>query len=70
LIRSTCTAESAPEFVLLEAPFAGLFGVLLADEVLGWAGWVGCGVMLAGIVLAEPAAAATLRRLVPRTRAA
>jgi drug/metabolite transporter (DMT)-like permease len=49
----------------LEAPFAALFGVLLLSEHLGWAGWTGCAVMLAGIVLAEPAAAATLRRLVP-----
>ena len=39
-------------------------GTLLSER-LGWAGWTGCVVMLAGIVLAEPAAAATLRRLVP-----
>ena len=36
----------------------------LAGDRLGWVGWTGCAVMLAGIVLAEPAAAATLRRLV------
>ena len=47
----------------LEAPFAALAGVLLADEVLGWAGWIGCGVMMAAILVAEPAASATLRRL-------
>jgi drug/metabolite transporter (DMT)-like permease len=51
----------------LEAPFAALFGVLLADEVLGWVGVLGCLVMLAGIVLAEPAASNALRRLVGRT---
>jgi len=42
-----------------------LFGVLLLSESLGWAGWAGCAVMLAGILLAEPAAAGVLRRLVP-----
>ena len=44
---------------------AALFGVLLLSERLGWAGWLGCAVMLTGIVLAEPAAASVLRRLVP-----
>jgi drug/metabolite transporter (DMT)-like permease len=42
-----------------------LFGVVLLSESLGWAGWAGCAVMLTGIVLAEPAAASALRRLVP-----
>jgi drug/metabolite transporter (DMT)-like permease len=69
-VQARTTAARAALVFTLEAPFAALFGVLLADEVLGWAGWLGCGVMLAGIILAEPAAAATLRRLVPRTRAA
>jgi drug/metabolite transporter (DMT)-like permease len=50
----------------LEAPFAALAGVLLAEEVLGWAGWVGCVVMMGGILVAEPAAAAALRRLARR----
>ena len=50
----------------LEAPFAALFGVVLLSERLGWIGWTGCGVMLAGIVIAEPAAASTLRRFVGR----
>jgi drug/metabolite transporter (DMT)-like permease len=48
----------------LETVFAGLFGYLLADDRLGWLGWGGCAVILAGIVVAEPSAAATLRRLV------
>jgi drug/metabolite transporter (DMT)-like permease len=52
----------------LEAPFAAVFGVLIAGEVLGWTGWLGCAVMMTGIVLAEPAAAEALRRLVPRAR--
>jgi drug/metabolite transporter (DMT)-like permease len=54
----------------LEAPFAALAGVLLAEEVLGWAGWVGCAVMMAGIVVAEPVASATLRRLARRAEPA
>jgi drug/metabolite transporter (DMT)-like permease len=48
----------------LETVFAGLFGYLLADDRLGWLGWGGCAVILAGIVVAEPGAASTLRRLV------
>ncbi len=63
-VQARTTAARAALVFTLEAPFAALFGVLLADEVLGWAGWLGCAVMLAGIVLAEPAAASSLRRLV------
>ena len=63
------TAARAALVFTLEAPFAALFGVLLADEVLGWAGWLGCGVMMAGILIAEPAAAATLRRFSRRRTA-
>ena len=50
----------------LEAVWAGFFGFLLAGDRLGLAGWTGCALILAGIVLAEPAAADTLRRLVGR----
>ena len=64
-VQSRTTAARAALVFTLEAPFAALFGVLLLSERLGWAGWSGCAVMLIGIVLAEPAAAATLRRLVP-----
>jgi drug/metabolite transporter (DMT)-like permease len=67
-VQARTTAARAALVFTLEAPFAALFGVLLADEVLGWMGWLGCGVMLAGIVLAEPAAADVLRRLVGRSR--
>jgi drug/metabolite transporter (DMT)-like permease len=62
-VQARTTAARAALVFTLEAPFAAFFGVLLADEVLGWAGWVGCGVMMAGILVAEPAAAATLRRI-------
>ena len=62
-VQARTTAARAALVFTLEAPFAAFFGVLLADEVLGWAGWLGCGVMMAGILVAEPAAAATLRRI-------
>ena len=64
-VQSRTTAARAALVFTLEAPFAALFGVLLLSERLGWVGWTGCAVMLAGILLAEPAAAAVLRRLVP-----
>jgi drug/metabolite transporter (DMT)-like permease len=49
----------------LETVFAGLFGYWLSGDRLGLLGWGGCAAILAGIVLAEPAAAKALRRLVP-----
>ena len=45
----------------LETVFAGLFGYVLKDDRLGWLGWGGCALILAAIVLAEPAAADLLR---------
>jgi drug/metabolite transporter (DMT)-like permease len=65
-VQARTTAARAALVFTLEAPFAALFGALLAGERLGWMGWTGCAVMLAGILLAEPAAAATLRRLARR----
>jgi len=65
-VQARTTAARAALVFTLEAPFAALFGVLLLGEHLGWIGWAGCAVMLAGILLAEPAAAATLRRLAGR----
>jgi len=64
-VQARTTAARAAVVFTLEAPFAALAGVLLADEVLGWPGWLGCAVMMAGILLAEPAAAAALRRFLP-----
>ncbi len=64
-VQGRTTAARAALLFTLEAPFAALFGVLLADEVLGWPGWLGCAVTMAGILLAEPAAAAALRRFLP-----
>ncbi|MEP6909697.1 MAG: DMT family transporter [Actinomycetota bacterium] len=45
----------------LEPVFAGVAGYLLAGDRLGAVGWAGCAVILAGIVVSEPSAAATLR---------
>lgn len=64
-VQSRTTAARAALVFTLEAPFAAFFGVLLLSERLGWVGWAGCAVMLAGIVIAEPAAVSALRRLVP-----
>jgi drug/metabolite transporter (DMT)-like permease len=58
---------SAPRIALifsLEAVFAGLFGYALAGDRLGALGWGGCAAIMVGIVIAEPAAAGALRRLV------
>jgi len=65
-VQSRTTAARAALVFTLEAPFAAFFGVVLLSEQLGLAGWLGCGIMLAGILLAEPAAASTLRRLARR----
>jgi drug/metabolite transporter (DMT)-like permease len=67
-VQGRTTAARAALVFTLEAPFAALFGVLLADEVLGWMGWLGCAVMMTGILAAEPAAAATLRKLANMAR--
>jgi drug/metabolite transporter (DMT)-like permease len=47
----------------LETVFAGLFGFWLSGDRLGLLGWGGCAVILAGIAVAEPAAARSLRAL-------
>jgi drug/metabolite transporter (DMT)-like permease len=53
----------------LEPVFAGVAGYLLAGDRLGTLGWAGCAVILAGIVVSEPAAATALRqRFSPATR--
>jgi drug/metabolite transporter (DMT)-like permease len=51
---------------MLEPVFTGLFGYALAGDRLGALGWTGCAVIMAGIVVAEPAAASALARLVRR----
>jgi len=69
-VQTQTTAARAALVFTLEAPFAAFAGVLLANEVLGWAGWLGCALMMMAILVAEPAAAATLRRLSRRGVAA
>jgi drug/metabolite transporter (DMT)-like permease len=46
----------------LEPVFAGLFGYALAGDRLGALGWTGCAVILLGIAVSEPVAAAEIRR--------
>jgi len=67
--RRTSAARTALVFAL-EPVFAGIFGFLLAGDRLGALGWAGCAVIMSGIVVAEPAAARTLVRLVRVRRAA
>ena len=50
----------------LEPVWAAVFGYTLAGDRLGLLGWAGCAVIMAGILLAEPAAAGALVRLVRR----
>jgi len=64
--RRLSAARTALAFAM-EPVWAGLFGFWLAGDRLGVLGWGGCAVILAGIVVAEPEAARTLRRLVNRS---
>jgi drug/metabolite transporter (DMT)-like permease len=63
--RRLSAARTALAFAM-EPVWAGIFGFWLAGDRLGALGWGGCAVIMAGIVVAEPEAAATLRRLVGR----
>jgi drug/metabolite transporter (DMT)-like permease len=70
--RRTSATRTALAFTM-EPVFAALFGYTLSGDRLGALGWGGCAVILAGIVVAEPAAAAvlrdaTLRSLAPARR--
>jgi drug/metabolite transporter (DMT)-like permease len=47
----------------MEPVWTAFFGFTLAGDRLGWLGWGGCAAILAGILLAEPAAAVALRRM-------
>ena len=64
--RRISAARTAIAFAM-EPVFAGLFGFWLAGDRLGLLGWGGCAVIMAGILVAEPEAGRTLRRLVART---
>jgi drug/metabolite transporter (DMT)-like permease len=50
----------------LETVWAGVFGFLLDGDRLGLVGWTGCALIFVAILVAEPAAASTLRRLARR----
>jgi drug/metabolite transporter (DMT)-like permease len=65
--RRTSATRTALAFAM-EPAWTAVFGYTLAGDRLGGLGWAGCGAILAGIVLAEPAAARALRRLVVRDR--
>ena len=64
--RRLSAARTALAFAM-EPVWAGIFGFWLAGDRLGALGWGGCAVIMAGIVVAEPDAARTLRRLVGRS---
>ena len=63
--RRTSATRTALAFSM-EPVWAGIFGFWLAGDRLGAWGWAGGAVIMAGIVVAEPAAGRTLRRLVAR----
>ena len=63
--RRASATQTALAFSL-EPVWAAFFGITIAGDRLGTAGWIGCLVIMAGIVLAEPSAAETLGRLVRR----
>jgi drug/metabolite transporter (DMT)-like permease len=67
--RRTSATRTALAFSL-EPVWAAFFGFVLAGDRLGFVGYLGCLVIMAGIVVAEPAAASTLARLVRRPRVA
>jgi len=65
--RRTSATRTALVFAL-EPVFAALFGYTLAGDRLGALGWGGCALIMAGSVLAEPAAASALVSAVPGRR--
>jgi drug/metabolite transporter (DMT)-like permease len=62
--QRTSATRTALAFAM-EPVWAAIFGFWLAGDRLGAVAWVGAALIMAGIVVAEPAAARTLRRLVP-----
>ena len=63
--RRTTATQTALAFAM-EPVWAAFFGYWLAGDRLGTAGWAGAALIMGGIVIAEPAAADALRRLVRR----
>jgi drug/metabolite transporter (DMT)-like permease len=60
--RRTSATRTALAFAM-EPVFAALFGITLAGDRLGALGWSGCAAIMGGILLAEPAAADALRKV-------
>jgi drug/metabolite transporter (DMT)-like permease len=65
--RRTSATRTALAFTM-EPVWTAFFGYTLAGDRLGLLGWGGCAVIMAGIVLAEPAAAGALVRNLKRPR--
>ena len=65
--RRTSATRTALAFTM-EPVWTAFFGYTLAGDRLGLLGWGGCAVIMAGIVLAEPAAAGALVRNLRRPR--
>ena len=63
--RKAASATRTALAFALEPVWAAAFGFWLAGDRLSAVAWVGAVLIMAGIVVAEPAAARTLRRLVP-----
>jgi drug/metabolite transporter (DMT)-like permease len=61
--KQTSATRTALVFTL-EPVWAAVFGYTLAGDRLGADRWLGCLAIMAGIVVAEPAAGSALRRLV------
>jgi drug/metabolite transporter (DMT)-like permease len=60
--RRTSATRTALAFTM-EPVFAALFGITLAGDRLGALGWTGCAAIMAGVLMAEPAAADALRKV-------
>jgi len=60
--RRTSATRTALAFTM-EPVFAAFFGITLAGDRLGALGWTGCAAIMAGIILAEPAAADVLKKV-------
>jgi drug/metabolite transporter (DMT)-like permease len=63
--RRTSATRTALAFAM-EPVWTAFFGYTLAGDRLGALGWGGCAAIMVGIVLAEPAAAGALARLVSK----
>ena len=65
--QRTSATRTALAFAM-EPVWAAAFGFWLAGDRLGAVGWAGAVLIMAGIVVAEPAAGETLRRLLPKAK--